>query len=340
MNSNTDRRLHMGKIKEKNYYFYIDFLKIMAVLLIINSHMDSIYPISSLATGGSMGNALFFVTSGFLLRGKRKDARFFAKTIVKLYVSVYIVTLLLMYQPGKNFFLQFIWPTNFWFVGAILLFYGFYALLEKWKVFAHYPLFLACTAAVYFIVYFAVLDTSQWVVEAEGLHDAASCFKLIYYFAVMITGGLIRECSFSHKKVMMARIGWIASFVLLYGSKFIMDKNSAWMHWQFTSQFFTFLFAVLMLIASTESDIIQMVEKKQSLANVIKYVSSASLELYLVQFAMIYFCQGRFPFPVSFVFAIALIFLSAISLKVLIEKSAQFIERLTLKVRRRTNENS
>ena len=46
----------------------IDIVKFMAVLLIINSHADIMYPkLSILATGGAIGDCLFLFCSGFTL---------------------------------------------------------------------------------------------------------------------------------------------------------------------------------------------------------------------------------------------------------------------------------
>lgn len=45
----------------------LEFLKFFAALLITNSHGGSLYPNASLATGGAIGNALFFFCSGFSL---------------------------------------------------------------------------------------------------------------------------------------------------------------------------------------------------------------------------------------------------------------------------------
>ena len=47
----------------------IDIIKLLAALLITNSHMNNYYPdsISFLGTGGAIGDALFFFCSGFTL---------------------------------------------------------------------------------------------------------------------------------------------------------------------------------------------------------------------------------------------------------------------------------
>ena len=46
----------------------IDMLKFLAVFLITNSHMDKLYgEYSMLATGGAIGDVLFFFCSGYTL---------------------------------------------------------------------------------------------------------------------------------------------------------------------------------------------------------------------------------------------------------------------------------
>ena len=46
----------------------IDIMKFFAVLLIMNSHADIMYAkYPSLATGGTIGNVMFFFCSGFTL---------------------------------------------------------------------------------------------------------------------------------------------------------------------------------------------------------------------------------------------------------------------------------
>ena len=45
----------------------IELLKFIAVILVVNSHMDSLYgKYSALATGGAIGDTLFFFASGWL----------------------------------------------------------------------------------------------------------------------------------------------------------------------------------------------------------------------------------------------------------------------------------
>lgn len=53
----------------------IDILKFIAALIITNSHMELLYgKYGALATGGAIGDVLFFFASGFTLFLGRMDA--------------------------------------------------------------------------------------------------------------------------------------------------------------------------------------------------------------------------------------------------------------------------
>lgn len=66
----------MKETRERD--FAIDIVKFLAVLMIINSHADVMYPhMKILATGGAIGDCLFLFCSGFtLFWGGGKTIRF------------------------------------------------------------------------------------------------------------------------------------------------------------------------------------------------------------------------------------------------------------------------
>lgn len=72
----------------------IDILKFIAVMFVINSHMDVQYgQYSALATGGAFGDALFFFCSGYTLllgsaAGRRNFFNWYKKRISRIYPVV------------------------------------------------------------------------------------------------------------------------------------------------------------------------------------------------------------------------------------------------------------
>lgn len=77
-------------MKERN--ISIDILKCLAALLITNSHMELLYgKYSALATGGAIGDVLFFFCSGFTLflgRQGRFD-NWYKRRINRIYPTVF-----------------------------------------------------------------------------------------------------------------------------------------------------------------------------------------------------------------------------------------------------------
>ena len=65
-NTQVTEYLHYIIMKQRD--LSIDILKFIAVIVITNSHMELLYgKYSVLATGGAIGDVLFFIASGFTL---------------------------------------------------------------------------------------------------------------------------------------------------------------------------------------------------------------------------------------------------------------------------------
>lgn len=103
----------------------IEIIKFVAAILITNSHFDIMYAaFPSLATGGAIGNALFFFCSGFtlMLSGSvnyRFD-EFLKKRINRIYPSVITWTLIgsMLFDKEQNYH-----SLGGWFVPCIMCFY-------------------------------------------------------------------------------------------------------------------------------------------------------------------------------------------------------------------------
>ena len=91
--------------KKIKYMNAVTVVKIIAALLITNSHFDGLYPsgMSALATGGMIGNALFFFISGYTLyfsinriTNKKDCLAWFSRRVFRIYPSVWIFSILLL----------------------------------------------------------------------------------------------------------------------------------------------------------------------------------------------------------------------------------------------------
>lgn len=68
-----------------------EFLRCVAIIMIVNSHLDVFYPIPALGTGGAIGNSLFFMLSSFGLFWATKIIRYHSSSICVAEYEKYIL---------------------------------------------------------------------------------------------------------------------------------------------------------------------------------------------------------------------------------------------------------
>lgn len=124
--------------------YCIDIMKAIACLLIANFHSDILFPekLSLLAFGGDVGNNIFFFVSGFVLLDGIKKTQWsqFGKWLKKRYLRIlplvlsievlYAIVLNEVDSIGRALEV-FIFPTLYWFTGAIIIFYPLLFIVEK-----------------------------------------------------------------------------------------------------------------------------------------------------------------------------------------------------------------
>ena len=73
---------------------FINYLRLMATILITNSHFSNVWPISAMASGGLLGNVIFLAVSGFLLFNiKVNFKKWFLKRFLRIYPALFAFTL-------------------------------------------------------------------------------------------------------------------------------------------------------------------------------------------------------------------------------------------------------
>ncbi len=315
----------------KKRYEFLDFLRAAAILIVLNSHFDSLYPIPALATGGAIGNGLFFIISGFCLSIQSTFLQHMKRRFFRLYPGVAVAVTLegilgfrVLSSPWQ-FFQDYLWPTAFWFIGALILFEAVIYWAEKWGYRKHFILFSAIMAGIYFVAYLLVVDRSRWSIEEPGLTNPAQCFKLIYCFYTYSLGYFIRKGNLVQKWAARRKAMLTAACALFFGSfgfKWILQKWPATMPLQFISQFFVILFsfAALMTVLLYEEEYVRHVG--EACRRAVKWFASVSLEMYLLQFLMIDLCESM-SFPVN----VACVLVGVTALAALLHQADMFIYR-------------
>ena len=176
-------------IKERD--IAIDIVKFMAVLLIINSHADIMYPkLSIMATGGAIGDCLFLFCSGFTLfwGGQRSFGSYYKRRISRIYPSV-IISVLFVHLISMNptFELKELSGGNF--IIAIMIYYVLLYFIGKYAL-AKIDLILFGVAMISMIVY-VFWFPYKYEVSSNGLYGITTHYRWIPYFSAMILGAFV-----------------------------------------------------------------------------------------------------------------------------------------------------
>lgn len=304
---------------EKKRYALLDVLRVAAILLVLNSHFDPLYPIPALATGGAAGNGLFFVLSGYCLRLQPGFLRHMGRRALRLYPGVWIAFIAQLIIGGKTItgvgdaITQLIWPTAFWFVGAILLFDALLYWLEKLNFTRHFGLFTLAMAGLYAICYLLIVDKTKWSVEEAGLATPQQAFKLIYCFYIYAMGYWLRKRG--NPAWTKGRSGLVfcvaaAAFLFSFAFKLVLDRVPATMPLQFLTQLAIIVFTFGAVVCAIDWDGWWTRVSAPWLRRGIAAFAAVSLEMYLVQFPLISTCKSL-PFPANVAVVVPLTVLCA-----------------------------
>ncbi|MBQ9664478.1 MAG: acyltransferase family protein [Oscillospiraceae bacterium] len=301
----------------------LDILKLFTILLIINSHSDVLYPskIQFLASGGGIGNELFFLISGYLFSAKVDIPGDLRKRFARLYLPTYIMIIItwifgkLELDSVSRIIGTFIWPTKFWFVGAIFLYSFFlYALIKHGiRKTKRFVLFGITVLIVDLLLYILLIpDKSVWIVEDVyfGFVPYRSIYSIfafvLGYYLKMNKERLVGKIKESHTVVIA-----VVLFLGFYGFKFLLNKNIIPMSMQIFSHPLTIISALFIFLAFAQLDLNSFLEGKK-VEHWINILAGLSLESYLVQFLIIGgIAYLNILFPMNFIICILAVLIAA-----------------------------
>lgn len=283
---------------------FINYLKVLATVLITNSHFGDIWPVSAIATGGLLGNVVFFAVSGFLLYNiKTNFPKWFSKRFFRVYPALAIFTLLAVcigeYSlTGLHDAVRlFVYPTNYiflvWLVVCYCVFYPV-AVVDKKK--KH---FLEITMSVIFVlwivIYAVIYDKSSYTVD-----NVSEPFILFLYIESMLLGALFNKYKSYFGKFRISKVFLTGTFFVIYAaSKILFSKVAFLLPLQILNQFVILitLFFVFDLFMSMES-LFKKIPKK--VAGIVRHISNITLQIYVVQFVLIRYCS-KIIFPLNLI---------------------------------------
>ena len=177
-------------MKQRDYG--IDILKVIAVLLIINSHADDMYPhMKVLATGGAIGDCLFLFCSGFtlLMGGGNSFDNFYKRRINRIYPTVFAAVAFkhIWWGTADIHYGELLCLGTF--VSAIMVYYVLIYFIKKYLM-EWLNLTLSLVGIISLVVYIWWFPY-KYETGSEGLYGITTGFRWIPYFGAMLLGAIV-----------------------------------------------------------------------------------------------------------------------------------------------------
>lgn len=272
------------QIAKHNHNIAIDIVKCLACIMITNSHMNILYihPYEKLATGGAIGDALFFFCSGFTLFLGRLDRfdNWYKRRLIRIYPTIFAWGILWSCFLGVHrsmFLLITCW--DYWFISCILIFYIVLYFIRKY-ISKHLTLVLCLSFIVATIVYFI------WERDLNYSMYGETNMKRIYFFIPMLIGAIAGK-RYGDNRVILQNLKWkdIAFLILSIVSFYVFcafKKSTAYNDLQIVSllPLSGVVYYIYKLCASKS---IGDLMNKHYVKFPIKVIGSLCLEVYFVQ---------------------------------------------------------
>lgn len=269
--------------KQKRIFPFVFILKCWAILLITNSHFGCLYPVEvrRIATGGALGNLAFFFCSGFTLwfTNTASFGAYLKRRVVRIYPAIWLVAVLSSLLGDDIGIKELVYPTGHWFIGAILAFYVVYYFVRKYL--ANQIGYLIVILGLCMLLVYVLWLGPAWVL------NTSTKFVWLYYLSAFLLGGyLAKKEAHGNRRRIWVDVPLFMGFWAGYYVSIYYLRSSMWL---LVSIFFAFGALVFLFRLSTNEALIRMLRNKWSWP-VVKFIASLTLEIYLVQHAVIRYC--------------------------------------------------
>lgn len=171
----------------------IDILKCLAALVITNSHMDMLYgKYSMLATGGAIGDVLFFFCSGYtlILSDELVFFNWYKRRINRIYPSIFAFTIIATlvhwdYWQYANI-IEVLITGREWFIVCIMLYYIIFWFVRKYAI--NHLEIVSCLFLLLALCWYRFMG----IEDPENNMYGLSWMKWIFYFVFMLMGAMVR----------------------------------------------------------------------------------------------------------------------------------------------------
>lgn len=286
---------------------FINVLRALAACLITNAHYTGIYPTDLIANGGLLGDVLFFAVSGYCLANIKIDfsikgfLRWYGKRIWRIYPSVIIMTVIYMllgfYQVTQehNIFWWYFYPTYYHFVASIVVLYIPFFIIMNINILKENLFWIILGIMfVWLGIYYSIYDRRYYHIDAVW----EPMIRFLFMESLLL-GGLFRQYDKKYKNYFRIwfLLGGIIFFCLYFFTKLLFVRKNNLASYQFLNQMvlFVLLYFIFCIFAGLDKYLEQL---PQYVKIVINFISSITLEIYIVQYVMIGIIRNiglRFP---------------------------------------------
>ncbi len=282
--------------------FFITALRALAACLITNAHYTGVYPTDLIANGGLLGDVIFFAVSGYCLySAKGSFPKWYGKRLWRIYLPVILMTSIYLligaYKLSEMSLVEYlVFPTYYHFVASIVLLYiPFYIIMKVSALKKRIPLIMGIVAVAWLVIYFAFYDKSYYHIDTVR----EPMIRLLF-MECMLLGAYFKQKDADFRNKFSFK--WVAftavSFVAYFASKMLFAKKESLSFWQFVNQIiiFAFLYCIMRLFAGLDSKLEKM---PKWIKSIIVFISTITLEIYLVQNVIIVWLRNVSIFPIN-----------------------------------------
>lgn len=296
-------------MKERN--IGIDILKFFAALLITNSHMELLYgKYSMLATGGAIGDVLFFFCSGFtLFLGEMgRFDNWYKRRINRIYPTVFAWAILGAFIFNWHYGMDYtIINGGGWFVTCIMIYYVILYMIKRFMFKQLRTVFIV--ASIITIIWYLIMNRP----ENYNMYGN-TYFKWCHYFLFMLLGAMMgvsgKELKYRFKYDL---IKLICSVVIYYAILFAGQFNPICSDLQIIS-LIPLLYIVYFAYKLCNTEVMKSLYDNYVFGWCIKFIGGLCLEIYLVQYTLFTDKMNNI-FPLNIIIMFVIIIVSAYLLR-------------------------
>jgi hypothetical protein len=293
--------------------------------------MDSLYvaPFKQLATGGSIGDALFFFCSGFtlFLGTVGRFDNWYKRRINRIYPTVFAMAILsAAFFGSQRNMVDVIIHGGGWFVTCIMMYYVVFYFIRKYLI-NKLNLTFILLFAVCVVWYFFIIRSGNYLIESGREFSAnqwitQSYFKWVYFFLFMLLGAMLgmseRKWKYSLKFDFVKLCVCIALWyiILIIGKKIELIAD-----WQIVGLIPLFG-TIFYFYKVCNSRFLTKIYNNIYAGAVIKIIGGLCLEIYLIQGAL-FTTKMNSLFPLNIPIMFLIIFVGAYILRCLSRIFAQ-----------------